>query len=131
MKKCRKSGKRNGFSLIELLVVIAIISILGAVAVPKIIQHIGTTKKTRAEMDMKTLSTEAKTHYLTRQTHITSIQDLAPYLEDGVPNDPWGGQYSIEKRSDGSVKIVCVNYDMKYGDGKREVDKIDVELGRR
>jgi len=110
----KKRRKRNaGFTLIELLVVITIIAILGAVVAPKLFGNIGRANLSAAKSQMKELDTAATSYHLAHGKPISSLQDLVPefYDSDELPTaDPWGGSYTLETRSDGSVRVASANY---------------------
>ena len=110
----KRRRKRNaGFTLIELLVVITIIAILGAVVAPKLFGNINKANCSAALSQMKELTTAATSYHLGHGKPISSLQDLVPefYDSDELPTtDPWGGSYTLESRSDGSVKVVSANY---------------------
>ena len=111
----KRRRKRNaGFTLIELLVVITIIAILGAVVAPKLFGNIGRANLSAAKSQMKELDTAATSYHLAHGKPISSLQDLVPefYDSDELPTtDPWGGNYTLETRSDGSVRVKSSNYD--------------------
>lgn len=111
----RRTSRRRpaGFTLIELLVVITIIAILGAVVAPKLLGNPEKARVARALADMKALQLQADSFQLDKGRPISSLQDLVPDYIEEVPKDPWGGDYTIETRSDGSVKIRCANYEAK------------------
>jgi general secretion pathway protein G len=115
-----------GFTLIELLVVITIIAILGAVVVPRLMQNPEKARKAAALADVRALQLQADSYTLDHGRPPTSLQELVPdYLEE-VKADPWGGEYTLEQRADGTVKIRCVNLEQKGGLG---VTRTDVEIG--
>ena len=63
---------------------------------------------------MKELDTAATSYHLGHGKPISSLQDLVPefYDSDELPTtDPWGGSYTLETRSDGSVRVKSSNYD--------------------
>jgi|GEM_PF-1094468 len=102
-----------GFTLIELLVVITIIAILGAAVAPKLLRNPEKARVARAQADIKSLQLQADTFQLDKGRAISSIQELVPDYIEEVPKDPWGGDYTIEARNDGSVRIRCANYEAK------------------
>lgn len=102
-----------GFTLIELLVVITIIAILGAVVAPKLLRNPEKARVARALADMKALQLQADSFQLDKGRPISSIQELVPDYIEEVPKDPWGGEYTVEARNDGSIRIRCANYEAK------------------
>jgi general secretion pathway protein G len=111
-----------GFTLIELLVVITIIAILGAVVVPKVMSNPEKARKAAAIADVKALQLQADSYTLDYGRPPSSLQDLVPdYLEE-VKADPWGGEYTMESKSDGTVKIRCANLEQRGGLGPSRTD---------
>ena len=107
------NGKRlwrsRAFSLIELLLVLVILSVLAGIVLPKVtgiskksritkaeteIANIGTALK-RFEMDLDRFPTtdEGLQALVTPPSGVTEGKWQGPYLERGVPKDPWGKAY--------------------------------------
>lgn len=100
---------RAGFTLIELLVAITIIAILAGVVTPMVFRNVGDAKVTAARSQIEALGLALDTYALHCGSHPTSAEGLAalvaaptngsctawrgPYLQRGVPNDPWGHPY--------------------------------------
>ena len=124
--KQRRRGER-GFSLIEVLVAVTIIMIMGTVVVTKLIGNTETAKQAKALTEIKSMKTQADIYQLRTGKPITSLNDLAPDYIEEVPTDPWGGEYTVEQQSDGSVKIRCANYEEKAG--KTGVERTDITMG--
>ncbi len=74
----------TGFTLIELLIVVAIIAILAAIAIPNFLQAQTRAKVSRAEADMRALSTALETYYVDHNTYPPGHHedgDMIPYDE--------------------------------------------------
>ena len=129
-KNKKRRTRPAGFTLIELLVVITIIGILGAVVGPKLFKHIGTSKISAATAQVKNLQSAADQYFIMHGKAISSLQDLSPefFDADELPQaDPWGGNYVIESRDDGSVRIRCPNLDAKK---QSSISKVDIDLSK-
>lgn len=107
-----RSVRRAGFTLIEILVVIAVIAVLAALVAPNVFSHLGTAKDAAARTQMEMLSGALDAYRLDNGRYPTSSQGLealrtlptaqpvprnwrGPYLQRGVPLDPWGYPYQF------------------------------------
>lgn len=101
----------KGFSLLEMLVVLAIMGLLAALVAPRLFNQVDKSKLTVAETQARSLMTALETlkldigRYPTREEGLSLLvnrpQDpvsarewMGPYMEEGVPVDPWGNAYS-------------------------------------
>ena len=100
----------RGFTLIEVMVVVAILAILAAVIVPRIMGRPEEAKRTKAQIDIKSIEGALNLYKLDSGIYPTTEQglealvkkpDTAPlprkWKEGGylsrVPQDPWGRPY--------------------------------------
>jgi general secretion pathway protein G len=99
--------RRNAFTLIELLLVLVILAVLAAVVVPRFTGRAEQARITRAKNDVSQIgvalgafevdcghypSTEEGLRPLVEQP--PNVQNWhGPYIERGVPTDPWGNAY--------------------------------------
>jgi len=104
----------RGFTLLELLVVIAIIGLLAAYVGPKYFSQIGKSEQAVAKSQVEAFSRALGTYRLDVGSFPTTEEGLGalvvkpanalkwngPYLDKGVPADPWGRAYLY--RSPGS-----------------------------
>ena len=100
-----------GFSLLEIMVALVIIGLLTAVVVINVAPNIGTAQKTRAQADIRGLTTALELYrldlfdYPEEQSGLQALIE-APvglvnpeayrrggYIQGGLPNDPWGRPY--------------------------------------
>jgi hypothetical protein len=64
-----------------------------------------------AEIVVKLLQTQADAYQLEKKKPISSLDDLVPEYMEVVPQDPWGDDYVVTIREDGTAQISCSNLD--------------------
>lgn len=105
MKANRRPDRRHkgGFTLIEILLVVVIIGILAGIALPKLSGHTRRAEITRARAEIENIGTALAQYEMDMGEFPRSLQELVtspgsdrwngPYLQKGVPNDPWRRPY--------------------------------------
>jgi general secretion pathway protein G len=100
----------RGFTLIEVMVVVAILAILAAIIVPRIMGRPEEAKRTKAQIDIKSIEEALNLYKLDNGVYPTTEQGLEALVKkpdtpplalkwkDGgylsrVPQDPWGRPY--------------------------------------
>ena len=127
-----RHGSR-GFTLIEIMVVVAILAILAGIIIPRIMSRPEEAKKTRAQVDIKSLEGTLNLYKLDNGFYPTTDQglealvkkpEMAPlprkWKEGGylsrVPNDPWGRPYQyLSPGAHGNFDLYSLGAD---GEGK-------------
>jgi general secretion pathway protein G len=99
---------REGFTLIEVLLVVVIIGILVGVAMPRLGGKVQKAQISRTKADVENIGLALRMYELENGRYPNSLQALisnaensgtwdGPYLEKGIPNDPWGNPYSYQQ----------------------------------
>lgn len=103
----RRRAMARGFSLIELLLVMVILSILAVLVVPRFAGQSEKAKLQAARSDIAAIELAIRmfetqvARYPTQQEGLAALVDkpanaegwTGPYLEKGLPTDPWGKAY--------------------------------------
>ena len=120
-----------GFTLLELLVVIVIIGLLAAYVGPKYFDKLGKSEVTIAKAQIEALEKSLDIYRLDVGRYPTTEEGLGalmaapaaagtkwhgPYLEKGLPPDPWGNPYQYRAPgSKGEYEIVSAGKDGQPG----------------
>ncbi|MFN7882233.1 MAG: type II secretion system major pseudopilin GspG [bacterium] len=100
-------GLQKGFTLLELLVVVAILGLLAAYVGPKYFAQVGKSEQGVAKAQIESFSKALDTYRLDVGQYPSTEEGLnglvnkpagankwaGPYLQKGVPLDPWGRPY--------------------------------------
>ena len=123
----------RGFSLIELLIVMVILGLLASLVGPKMFSKLGMAKQKTAKTQIEMLLTALDGYRLDIGTYPSGADGLealvrdpglenwnGPYLQKGVPQDPWGNAYHYEfPGQHGEVDIYSYGLDgQPGGDGE-------------
>ena len=123
----------QGFSLIELLIVMVILGLLASLVGPKMFGKLGMAKQKTAKTQIEMLMTALDGYRLDIGTYPSASDGLealvrdpglenwnGPYLQKGVPVDPWGNAYHYEfPGQHGEVDIYSYGLDgQPGGDGE-------------
>jgi general secretion pathway protein G len=139
-RKTKRKDKRNerGYSLLELLVALAILSLIIAIAAPRLIGYFEASKAKTAKIQIANLSTAMDLYYLSNGSYPNEQQGLkalvekpegaaawdGPYLNkaDGII-DPWGRPYLYKQPgAHGKFDISSLGADGKEGGAGEDAD---------
>lgn len=85
--------KQEGYTLVELLVVLAILSLLVAIAAPRLIKYLGSAKVDTAEIQVKELGNVLDLYHLEVGRYPTDQEGLAALAERPPQAEVWNGPY--------------------------------------
>lgn len=105
-------GTTSGFTLIEVLLVVVIIGILVGVAIPRLGGRVRQAEISRAKADIQSIGLALRMYELDNGEYPASLSALTsdpgglrnwngPYLDSGVPTDPWGREYTYSRTDSG------------------------------
>lgn len=99
---------RRGYSLMEILVAVAIIAVLATLVAPRLFSQLDNSRSTAAATQIRMIETALDTMRLDIGRYPTQSEGLnllvtpsepvermwnGPYLDGGLPADPWGNPY--------------------------------------
>lgn len=132
----RRNTTRRGFTLIELLLVLVILSVLAALVIPRFTGRSQQARETAAKTDISRIETAVKSFEIdtgrlptteeglgalfTQPTNVTNWR--GPYLEKGIPKDPWGNDYTY--RQPGEKNPSSFDISSLGADGRASEDDI-------
>jgi general secretion pathway protein G len=95
----RESGRAPcaGFTLIEILLVVVIIGMLASIVSISVPRHLEKARTSKARADIDSLGVAVSSYYMDEGKYPSGLEALTqgndPYLEKGIPDDPWGNPY--------------------------------------
>ena len=133
----------GGFTLIEMLVVLVIIGLLAGLVGPKLFTKVDSSKVQTAQTPVKMLKGALEAMRLDIGTFPTTEQGLAllteqpkdeklrakwhgSYLEDALPNDPWGNPYQYSVPGSNGQPFALYSFG---ADGKKGGEGNDADIG--
>jgi len=95
--KTAQAAARAGFTLIEILLVVVIIGMLAGIVTVAVPKHLEKARKSKARADVAGIGVAIQSYNMDTGKYPQSLDELTagddPYLEKGIPNDPWGNAY--------------------------------------
>lgn len=137
-------GGSKGFTLLEMLVVLVIIGMLVSLVGPRLWKNIDRSKVQTAATQIKLLKGAMETMHLDISAYPTPEQGgltllvnrpvdeklakrwRGPYLEEAVPDDPWGNPYQYVIPGPNGKPYAIYSYG---ADGKEGGDGDDADIG--
>jgi len=126
------TGRERGFTLVEMLLVLVILATLAAIVVPKFAGRSQQAKETAAQSQIANLEmaldafevdngyypkgTKGLDELIERPSNATDWR--GPYLQKGIPMDPWGNAYIYEypgKQNAESYDLMSMGPDGRTG----------------
>ena len=113
--KAPASDREAGYSLMEVLIAVAIIAVLAALIAPRLFGQLDDSKITAASTQIRMIETSLDTFRLDLGRYPTQEEGLGvliapsagvitnwdgPYLDGGMPMDPWGKAYGYAPNDD-------------------------------
>lgn len=128
--RARCSVNRRGFTLIEMLASVTVVSILAAIAVPRVSEQIEKGRVARAIGDIRALQADIEGY---TATHGDSLPPTLAAITRGSLRDPWGNVYvyspfSVDggsPRTDQFGISLNARYDL-YSRGKDEATSLSI-----
>lgn len=144
----RTKRAQAGFSLLEILIVLAIMGIIAAFVAPRLFNQVDKSQQTVAEAQARALTTALDTmrldigRYPTAEEGLQLLEEapsdprvaanwFGPYIEDGVPLDPWGEPYQYAPPQRDAAGYERTPFVFTLGaDRQRGGSGLDADLGR-
>ncbi|KAF1686621.1 type II secretion system protein GspG [Pseudoxanthomonas broegbernensis] len=134
----------RGFTLLEMIVVLVIIGLIMGLVGPRLFRQADKAKVQTAETQVRMLRGALETMRLDLGRFPTQEEGLqlltsrpadqavgqrwqGPYLEDGVPQDPWGNPYQYSPRPSGHHAITLYSFG---ADGQAGGEGNDADIGQ-
>lgn len=107
MKNRFHTVQNRGFTLVEMLLVLVILATLAAIVYPKFTGRTEQAKTTAAKTEIASIMLALNSFEVDNGYYPKSLAALmdqpsdasnwhGPYLEKGIPKDPWGNDYAYE-----------------------------------
>ena len=129
----------QGFTLLEMIVVLVIIGLIMGLVGPRLFSQADKAKVQTAETQVKMLKGSLETMRLDIGRYPTQEEGLrllvqppadsrlsqrwkGPYLEDGLPEDPWGNAYQYSPQPAGMYSFTLYSFGADGKDGGTDYD---------
>jgi len=134
----------HGFTLLEMIVVLVIIGLIMGLVGPRLFAQADRARVQTAQAQVRMLRGAIETMRLDIGRYPTQEEGLqllvkppgesrlaqrwkGPYLEDGVPDDPWGTPYQYSPQASGMHAFVLYSFG---ADGQRGGEGYDADIGQ-
>ncbi|WP_024868647.1 type II secretion system major pseudopilin GspG [Pseudoxanthomonas suwonensis] len=138
------SRHAGGFSLLEMIVVLVIIGLIMGLVGPRLFSQADRAKVQTADTQIRMLRGALQTMRLDVGRYPTEEEGLrmlverpsdpklaqrwqGPYLDEAVPNDPWGNPYQYSPRRSGSHDLTLFSFG---ADGQAGGEGYDADIGQ-
>jgi len=133
----RRKRRQAGFTLLELLIVVIILGLLAALVGPRLFGTLDKAKRQVTKTQIELLAGALDQFRLDVGRYPTTDEGLealvnppegmerwnGPYLEKGVPKDPWGRPYVYTSPGEhGEYEIVSLGLDGEPGGSGEDAD---------
>lgn len=143
LRPIHPTSQQHGFTLLEMIVVLVIIGLIMGLVGPRLFGQADKAKVQTAETQVKMLKGALETMRLDTGRYPTQEEGLAllvnppvdaklaqrwkgPYLEDGLPDDPWGNPYQYAPKPSGTHTFSLYSFG---ADGKSGGTEFDADVG--
>jgi len=140
----RHAARAQGFTLLEMIVVLVIIGLIMGLVGPRLFAQADKARVQTAETQVRMLRGALETMRLDIGRYPTQEEGLrlliapsgdsrlaqrwqGPYLEDGLPDDPWGNPYQYSPQPSGMHAFVLYSFG---ADGQRGGTGYDADVGQ-
>lgn len=141
---CPRRVSVQGFTLLEMIVVLVIIGLIMGLVGPRLFSQADKAKVQTAETQVKMLKGSLETMRLDIGRYPSQEEGLkllsqqpadsklsqrwkGPYLEDGLPDDPWGNPYQYSLQPSGTHAFALYSYG---ADAKSGGSDFDADVGQ-
>jgi len=138
-----RPSRRSGYSLIEVLIAVAIVALLAALIAPRLFGQLDSSQITAARTQIRMIETALDSYRLDVGRYPSPDEGLAalaapppdlvdrwngPYLDGGLPTDPWGAPYLYRPNDSLSRRGIVYSYG---NDGEPGGDGLAADLYSR
>ncbi len=143
-KKLRKKQKRQGFTLIEVIIVVIILGLIAALIVPRMFKKVEKSKRQLTKTQIVMIEGSIKFFKMDTGRYPTTQEGLkvllenpgnvpnwdGPYLEKGIPKDPWGRDYVYTYPGKNyTFELISLGADGQPGGEDENKDVTNYEVG--
>lgn len=105
---------RTALSLVELLVVMAILSILLAIAAPRLVRSLEQTRADTAAANLRAIWAAQRLYWLENHTYAAQFADLGPLVDATITTNGPFYAYSIQAANGTTLRVTATRSGTKY-----------------